>query len=83
MSDRVLDEIKKYIESGNVNFIIGAGASIGAIKTLGDFENDITKLIKDFQRENSIDSKQAIANKLNLFLKCSIDPNKSLIDGNV
>ncbi|MCM3671081.1 SIR2 family protein [Mesobacillus maritimus] len=81
MADKVIEEIRKYIESGNVNFIIGAGASIGAINTLGNFENDITTLIRDFQSDNLNDSlKIEIVNKLNEFLQCSIVPNQNLIN---
>ncbi len=83
MTNKVIDEIKKYIESGNINFLIGAGASIGAISTLGDFESEITQLIRDFQSDNLNESKRVeIANKLNQFLRCSIEPNCNLISGN-
>lgn len=82
MSERVIKEIKKYFESGNVNFLIGAGASIGAISTLGDFENEITRLIRDYQSESADGEKRIeIANKLNEFLNCSIEPNQKLING--
>ncbi|PEM89636.1 hypothetical protein CN627_07975 [Bacillus wiedmannii] len=83
MSGKVIEEIRKYIESGNINFVIGAGASIGAIKTLGNFENDITELIRELQSDSTNQSKRnEIANKLNEFLECSIKPNNNLINCN-
>ncbi|EDX67068.1 SIR2 family protein [Bacillus cereus] len=84
MSERVIKELKKYIESGNVSFLVGAGASIGAISTLGDFENEITTLIWDYQSDNTdVGKKLEIANMLNKFLDCSVEPNSNLINGNI
>lgn len=36
-----------YIQSGNLNLLIGSGASVPAIKTAGDIEKKLNDLIKD------------------------------------
>ena len=36
-----------YIQSGSLNFLIGSGASLPAIKTAGDIEKKLDELIKD------------------------------------
>lgn len=36
-----------YIQSGNLNFLIGSGASLPAIKTAGNIEQKLDELIKD------------------------------------
>jgi hypothetical protein len=42
-----------YIQSGNLNFLIGSGASLPAIKTAGDIEKKLDKLIKDGKTEEA------------------------------
>lgn len=42
-----------YIQSGNLNFLIGSGASLPAIKTAGDIEKKLDKLIKDRKAEEA------------------------------
>lgn len=39
-----------YIQSGNLNFLIGSGASLPAIKTAGNIEKTLDKLIKKGKR---------------------------------
>lgn len=54
MSGKVIEEIRKYIESGNINFIIGAGASIGAIKILGEIDTvSTTMTLRRFELKTS------------------------------
>lgn len=42
-----------YIQSGSLNFLIGSGASLPAIKTAGDIEKKLDKLIKDGKAEEA------------------------------
>jgi hypothetical protein len=39
--------LEPYVQSGNLNFLIGSGASAPAIKTAGNIEAEINKLIAD------------------------------------
>ena len=45
--DETVKVLAPYIQSGNLNFLIGSGASLPAIKTAGDIEKKLDKLIKD------------------------------------
>lgn len=45
--DETAKVLAPYIQSGNLNFLIGSGASLPAIKTAGDIEKKLDKLIKD------------------------------------
>jgi len=37
--------LQEYVQSGNLNFLIGSGASLPAIELAGDIESDIDKLL--------------------------------------
>jgi len=39
-------QLEAYIQSGNLNFLIGSGASLPAIKLAGDIERDINELLE-------------------------------------
>lgn len=45
--DETVKVLAPYIQSGNLNFLIGSGASLPAIKTAGNIEKKLDKLIKD------------------------------------
>lgn len=72
--------IKKYVESGNINFIIGSGASIKAISVLGDLENSLTMLIRDFRKSENKDILQKITDLVNNFIEDSLVPNQILLN---
>ncbi|MFJ7371413.1 SIR2 family protein [Lysinibacillus sp. NPDC098008] len=74
-----LDVMLKYVCSGNINFIIGSGASFPAIKTLGNLEEDITSLVAQHSKEPMGNFKEEIAKKINGFIMDSIIPNKMLM----
>ncbi|UAN63125.1 SIR2 family protein [Serratia sp. JSRIV006] len=48
-SDR--DYFERVFQSANINFLIGSGASLPAIKVLGSIETDLQQLINDEQEE--------------------------------
>ncbi len=48
--------LEAYIQSGNLNFLIGSGASLPAIKTAGNIEDDINKFL-DQGKEAEADKK--------------------------
>lgn len=48
-SDR--DYFERVFQSANINFLIGSGASLPAIKVLGTIETDLQQLINDEQEE--------------------------------
>jgi hypothetical protein len=75
----VISELKRYFESGNVNFLIGAGASSKAIKSLYNFEDEIMEIIFRYRKTNNIQDLQEIVSNINIFLNQSIIPNKLLI----
>lgn len=45
--------LSPYIQSGNLNFLIGSGASLPAIKTAGNIENKLDGLIKAKNQEEA------------------------------
>ncbi|WP_141336539.1 SIR2 family protein [Paenibacillus sp. tmac-D7] len=75
----ILDKMKKYIESGNIHFLIGSGASIKAISTLGNLENDLTMYIRDYQNSKQEEIKHRITELINNFLEGVKEPNQNLI----
>ncbi|NQX58550.1 SIR2 family protein [Paenibacillus qinlingensis] len=79
-NNTLFEKVKKYIESGNIHFLIGSGASIKAIRTLGNLENDLTMFIRDFQisKENSV--RDSIISMINVFLNDVKMPNNQLIE---
>lgn len=46
-NDETAKILAPYIQSGNLNFLIGSGASLPAIKTAGGIEDKLDKLIKE------------------------------------
>ena len=73
------NHIKKHLESGNINFFIGSGASRDAINTLGDLESDLTTLIRDYRTSQNKEIIKQISEKINDFLAQSVSPNQNLI----
>ena len=63
-----LEFIKKAFESCNINFLIGAGASMPAIQALGDLENELENLIANGEKDK-------VNEKLNNFIRNIINPN--------
>lgn len=63
-----LEFIKKAFESCNINFLIGAGASMPAIQALGDLENELEDLIANGEKDK-------VNEKLNNFIRNIITPN--------
>lgn len=45
--------LEPYIQSGNLNFLIGSGASAPAIKTAATIENEINKLLSDGKEDHA------------------------------
>lgn len=46
-STKLSELLTSYIQSGNINFLIGSGASCPAINTAGDIEEEINKLLQN------------------------------------
>lgn len=63
-----LEFIKKAFESCNINFLIGAGASMPAIQALGDLEIELENLIANGEKDK-------VNEKLNDFIRNIIKPN--------
>ncbi|MGK9041793.1 SIR2 family protein [Rhizobium sp. SA279] len=51
--DETAKVLAPYVQSGNLNFLIGSGASLPAIKTAGNIEKKLDKLIKDGKAEEA------------------------------
>lgn len=45
--------LESYIQSGNINFLIGSGASFPAIKTAGNIEAEIDKLLVEGKEDDA------------------------------
>jgi hypothetical protein len=75
----LFSKIRKYFESGNINFLIGSGASIKAISSLGNLETDLTMLIRDYQGNKKDEIIDKILVLLNDFLESVKEPNFKLI----
>lgn len=50
------DYFERVFQSANINFLIGSGASLPAIRVLGTIENDLQQLINDEMEEEYFDS---------------------------
>ncbi|HGY4913793.1 TPA: SIR2 family protein [Citrobacter freundii] len=50
-NDNDLDYFERVFQSANINFLIGSGASLPAIKVLGTIETDLQQLINGEQEE--------------------------------
>lgn len=73
-----LDILMKYVSSGNISFIIGAGASFPAIKTLGNLENELTTLGNEYISTQKEDIKEEMVQKINAFIEDSMEANRTL-----
>ena len=51
--ERLGDAISPYIQSGNINFLIGAGASRPSINVLGDIEQKINQHLEDGEQDKA------------------------------
>ena len=74
-----LELLLKYVCSGNINFIMGSGASFPAIKTLGNLEKEITSLIIQNDKGVGKNFKREIVGKINDFILDSTVPNKLIM----
>ncbi|MGE7304264.1 SIR2 family protein [Priestia megaterium] len=79
MGSNLTHDMKRYIESGNLHFLIGAGASHGAVEILGNIEQDLTELIKVYKEMQDTTSKELIIEKINSFIEESLVPNNALL----
>lgn len=52
-SDEILAVLGPYIQSGNINFLLGSGASFPAIPTAGDIETEINDLLNEGDKEGA------------------------------
>lgn len=77
--NKLLDNLKKLFESCNVNFLIGSGASIKAINSLGNLENELTMLIRDYHASQNEEIKIQIIDLINSFLLRVKEPNEKLL----
>ncbi|HGE9287850.1 TPA: hypothetical protein ACGBRN_004498, partial [Escherichia coli] len=50
------DYFERVFQSANINFLIGSGASLPAIRVLGTIESDLQQLINDEMEEEYFDS---------------------------
>jgi len=68
--------VQKAVQSANLNFLIGSGCSLPAIKTLGNVERDLQEKLKNGKDEE--------AEKLIFdYLKPFVESTKTLIDNNL
>jgi len=73
--EKLIETLQKAVQSANLNFLIGSGCSLPAIKTLGSIEEKIQKEIEN--------GKEQVAQKLVFdFLKPFVECTKALIDDN-
>lgn len=49
------DYFERVFQSANINFLIGSGASLPAIRVLGTIESDLQQLINDEMEEEYFD----------------------------
>jgi hypothetical protein len=72
--DKEIEElIVRAFQSGNINFLLGSGASMPALSVSGPIESDITELFKN-------DKNSEANKKLYDFLTCLLPVNNALID---
>lgn len=69
----LITTLQKAVQSANLNFLIGSGCTLPAIKTLGNIEQDVQEKIKNGEEE---DAEKLIFD----FLKPFVKSTKSLID---
>ena len=43
---KIKDQFQSYIQSGNLNFLLGSGASLPAIRLAGNIEKEINELLE-------------------------------------
>ncbi|MCF6169071.1 hypothetical protein [Lutibacter sp.] len=71
--DKFIRNLQKGVQSANLNFIIGSGCSLPAIKTLGTIEKEIQSLLE----EGKIDEAEK---KTFEFLKPFVESTSQIID---
>nr|MBP9127526.1 hypothetical protein [Elusimicrobiota bacterium] len=52
-NDRIIEGLRKAVQSANINFLIGSGCGKSAIPPLGNIENEIQKLITDKKNQEA------------------------------
>lgn len=70
--EKFRETFESYIQSGNINFLLGSGASLPAIKLAGDIEASINNLLENDQ--------ESTANLITLDFIESLEAQHSLID---
>ena len=73
-AEEISKNLARSFQSGNVNFLIGSGASCPAIPSAGNVEAEIAKLFEDGNED-------AAYQKLYDFLLTVQEPTRKLIDG--
>ncbi len=76
-----MDQLKKFFESGNINFLIGSGSAIKSIDSLGNLEVELTSNMRDYQGDHSESTRDLILEQLNGFLTSIKYPNEILLNG--
>lgn len=71
-----LKEIKYFIQSANINFMIGSGASRPYLVTLGSTEMWLTQLYEDMKTHSELEYKVVEASIYKAFYENVIAPNK-------
>lgn len=79
--NRVIEYIQKFFESSNINFLIGAGSSYGAINVLGDLEDRLTMLKRDYEGNPNEQIRKQIIELINGFIQSVCVPNQDLLKG--
>jgi hypothetical protein len=72
VDQRTEETLTRLLQSGNINFIFGAGASTPAISVAGDIEKEIEQLVKQNKDDEAF-------KKLESFIKSILPTNRTLI----
>ncbi len=72
LDKRTEETLTRLLQSGNINFIFGAGASTPAISVAGDIEKEIEQLLKQDKDDEAF-------KKLEAFIKSILPTNRTLI----
>ncbi|WP_330948761.1 SIR2 family protein [Virgibacillus sp. MG-45] len=75
----ILDDLKSYFESSNINFLLGSGCSLHAIPSLGDVEVEITDKVRKYSVSKDDRLLEEISDELNNFIKSAMIPSNRLI----
>ncbi|UXK11927.1 SIR2 family protein [Erwinia pyrifoliae] len=70
------DYFERVFQSANINFLIGSGASLPAIKVLGTIENDLQELINEEREDDYFDVAAEFLSAIWLPHKCMLDCGK-------